>query len=89
MTAGPVLGGWLTQGSTWRLVFWINIPLAVVVLFLAYTRVPESRAEGVAGKPDLLGSALITVSLALVIGALMQMQHGWRMRSRFRWASQG
>ncbi|HLY01888.1 MAG TPA: MFS transporter [Candidatus Cybelea sp.] len=75
MTAGPVLGGWLTQEYTWRLVFWINIPLAVVVLFLAYARVPESRAEDVAGRPDLLGSALITVALALIVGALMQLQH--------------
>lgn len=75
MTAGPVLGGWLTQAFSWRLVFWINIPLAIVVLFLAYARVPESRAEDVAGEPDLLGSALITVALALIVAALMQMQH--------------
>lgn len=75
MTAGPVLGGWLTQEFTWRLVFWINIPLAVVVLFLAYARVPESRSEDVTGRPDLLGSALITAALALIVGALMQLQH--------------
>jgi EmrB/QacA subfamily drug resistance transporter len=76
MTAGPVLGGWLTQSFSWRLVFWINIPLAVVALFLAYRGVPESRAENASGKPDLLGSALITVALALIVAALMQMQRG-------------
>lgn len=74
MAAGPVLGGWLTQTFSWRWVFWINIPLAIGVLCLVYLRVSESRAENVGGKPDLAGSALVTVALGLVVGGLMQMQ---------------
>lgn len=75
MAAGPVLGGWLTQEFSWRWVFWINIPLAIVALGLVHLRVPESRADNVLGKPDILGSLLITAALALVVAALMQMQH--------------
>jgi len=74
MAAGPVLGGWLTQTFSWRWVFWINIPLAIGVLCLVYLRVPENRAENVGGKPDLLGSALVTVALGLIVAGLMQMQ---------------
>jgi EmrB/QacA subfamily drug resistance transporter len=76
MAAGPVLGGWLTQDFSWRWVFWINVPLAVVALILVHWRVPESRADDVSGKPDILGSVLVTAALALVVAALMQMQHG-------------
>jgi EmrB/QacA subfamily drug resistance transporter len=75
MAAGPVLGGWLTQEFSWRWVFWINVPLAIVALALVLLRIPESRAEDVSGRPDLLGSVLITAALALVVAALMQMQH--------------
>jgi EmrB/QacA subfamily drug resistance transporter len=75
MAAGPVLGGWLTQTFSWRWVFWINIPLAFVVLSLAYLRVPESRAKTNRGQPDVLGSACITVALGLIVMALMRMQH--------------
>ncbi len=72
---GPLLGGWLTQDFSWRWVFGINVPLAAVVLLLAYLRVPESRGETVTGKPDVLGSGCITVALGLLILALTRMQH--------------
>src|SRR5579864_230218 len=42
---GPVLGGWLVQYASWRWVFFINIPLAAIVLGILFWRVPESRAE--------------------------------------------
>ena len=43
---GPVLGGWLAESLSWRAVFFINLPLAVVVLVLTLWRVPESRDAG-------------------------------------------
>jgi len=42
---GPLLGGWLIGASSWRAIFWINLPVAVVVLWMSVQHVPESRAE--------------------------------------------
>ena len=47
---GPFLGGWLVETSSWRLVFLINVPLAVVVIAVARLRVPESRNPTAARK---------------------------------------
>ena len=43
---GLVLGGWLVENATWRWIFFINLPLAAVVLTITWWRVPESRDEG-------------------------------------------
>lgn len=67
---GPVLGGWLVQHISWRWVFFINPPIAVVVIVLAYAHVPESRTESTDAL-DWPGAAAATIGLAgLVTGAL-------------------
>src|SRR5436190_3708271 len=40
---GPILGGWLIERFSWRAVFFINLPLAIIVVVICYWRVPESR----------------------------------------------
>ncbi|HKF35883.1 MAG TPA: MFS transporter, partial [Ktedonobacteraceae bacterium] len=40
---GPVTGGWLVQHASWRLAFFLNVPLAVIALIVALWKVPESR----------------------------------------------
>ncbi|BFU47297.1 MFS transporter [Krasilnikovia sp. MM14-A1004] len=47
---GPFLGGWLVQVASWRLIFLINVPLALVVLLVSARHVPESRDATVAGR---------------------------------------
>ncbi|MCW2641691.1 MAG: drug resistance transporter, EmrB/QacA subfamily [Dactylosporangium sp.] len=52
---GPFLGGWLVQAATWRLVFLINVPLAVLVAVVALRHVPESRNPDAARRLDVAG----------------------------------
>jgi len=68
---GPVLGGVLVQYASWRWVFFLNVPLAVVVLVVLFWRVPESRDPEASGRLDWWGTLLVTLGLgALVYGLL-------------------
>lgn len=63
---GPFLGGWLV-GISWRLVFAINLPLAVAVVWVARRHVPESRDTTRAGgsrRLDWAGTATVVVALS-------------------------
>src|SRR5499427_396006 len=61
---GPFLGGWLIGAVSWRLVFFINLPLSVVVVAIAARHVPETKAPGPRQPLDVGGA--VTISLALV-----------------------
>src|SRR5213078_3875917 len=69
---GPVMGGWLIEHVSWRAVFFLNLPLAVVVLLLVFRFVPESRDEEETGKLDLVGAALATISLGAIVYGLIE-----------------
>jgi EmrB/QacA subfamily drug resistance transporter len=74
---GPVLGGWLVENASWRWVFFLNLPLAVVVVAVTLRGVPESRDEG-AGRIDVIGAVLATIGLgALVFGLIEGPVRGW------------
>jgi EmrB/QacA subfamily drug resistance transporter len=75
---GPLLGGWLIGVSSWRVIFLLNVPIAIVTLALALTRLPRSagRREGV--RVDVVGGALCVIGLgAIVFGFIEQPRRGW------------
>ena len=69
---GPFVGGWLVQIGDWRLIFVINLPLAVVVLLIAWFKVPESRDAAAARRIDHWGALFGVVSLGGITYALIQ-----------------
>ncbi|MFI8826964.1 MFS transporter [Streptomyces sp. NPDC053431] len=71
MAAGPVTGGALIAAFGWRSVFWINAPVVVLALVLVALFVPESRGQR-ARRLDLPGQALLTVTLGLTVGVLIE-----------------
>lgn len=68
---GPVIGGWLIQHSTWRWVFFLNLPLALAVILLS-PKVPESRNENASHHLDWPGALLVMLGLAGVTYALIE-----------------
>ena len=69
---GPVLGGWLIENTSWRWMFFMNLPLAVIILGISFWRVPESRDEEATPHLDWLGALLAVVGLGGVVYGLIE-----------------
>jgi len=69
---GPVLGGVLVQYASWRWVFFLNVPLATVVLVVLFWRVPESRDPDASGRLDWWGTGTVTLGLGALVYGLIE-----------------
>jgi EmrB/QacA subfamily drug resistance transporter len=75
---GPFLGGWLVQAVSWRLIFFINLPVAAAVVAVAWRHVPESHDPEATGRVDMPGGALVTLGLiGLTYGLIEGPSRGW------------
>src|SRR5262245_22482544 len=78
---GPVLGGWLIEHFSWRAVFFINLPIALIVILISLRFIVESRSRQ-AREIDLLGAMVAAAGLgALVYGLIESSQRGFKDRT--------
>ena len=70
---GPVAGGYLVENISWRAAFLINVPLAIIVLWLVFRHVPESRDPD-ARRLDIPAAVLTTAGLGGVVFGLIESQ---------------
>jgi EmrB/QacA subfamily drug resistance transporter len=75
---GPFLGGWFVEAVSWRLIFAINLPVAVVVVLVTWRHVPESRDPDATGQIDIAGAVFVTLGLVgLTYGLIEGPARGW------------
>jgi EmrB/QacA subfamily drug resistance transporter len=75
---GLLLGGILVEYAGWEWIFFVNVPVGVLVLALALATVPESRLEGARRRYDALGAVLVTAALVLLVFAISKAPDvGW------------
>jgi EmrB/QacA subfamily drug resistance transporter len=76
MVCGPLVGGAVVQGISWPWIFWLNVPIAAILIVLARTRIDESYGPPAALDPR--GLALVTGSgFGLVWGLVRGNAAGW------------
>jgi EmrB/QacA subfamily drug resistance transporter len=78
LSFGPLAGGFLTEQVSWRAIFYINVPIAVLALIASLVAVRESRDEKAERSVDFAGIALLTVALTVFVLALIEgNEWGW------------
>ena len=76
LAAGPLIGGAIVNGLSWNAIFWVNVPVAILLLILGNWRLEESR--GVPVPLDLPGIALVGLGLfGIVYGLIRGNSLGW------------
>jgi EmrB/QacA subfamily drug resistance transporter len=78
---GPALGGWLMQAFSWRVVFYVNVPIGALAMACAIRFIPSQRRHAAVERFDYLGSLVFMAGLVALLLALNQ-GHEWGWASR-------
>src|SRR5687767_9049056 len=69
---GPVLGGWLIEHVSWRAAFFLNVPLAVIVVVLSLRFIEESRDPSRTARIDWSGALVTVIGLGGIVFGLLE-----------------
>src|SRR5260370_8771313 len=69
---GVILGGLLTQGPGWRWIFFVNVPIGILLVLLAPRILVESHGEDRSRSYDIPGAIAVTLPLVLLVDALVR-----------------
>jgi EmrB/QacA subfamily drug resistance transporter len=85
---GPLVGGAVVQGLSWQWIFWLNVPIGLILLPLAITRLTETT--GPRRSLDLPGLGLASAGLfGIVFGLVRASEHGWTSLGVIGWLIAG
>jgi EmrB/QacA subfamily drug resistance transporter len=73
---GPAIGGLITDNIGWHWIFFVNIPLGLVILVIIWRTLPTRRDENATANIDYLGAALLIAALVPILIGLTQKQFG-------------
>jgi EmrB/QacA subfamily drug resistance transporter len=73
---GPLVGGFLTEQVSWHWIFYVNIPIGLVALFVISRLLPNVKTHGTTRNFDILGGAIFTVAIGLLLIGLTNKQFG-------------
>jgi multidrug resistance protein len=74
---GPTLGGVFSQLLTWRLIFWVNVPLCLVAAWLLRRFKERVHPQEGRARIDVAGGLLLTLGTVLVVLGLLEGGHAW------------
>jgi EmrB/QacA subfamily drug resistance transporter len=74
---GPLIGSYIVDHTTWRWIFFVNLPIGAVALALVLATLPSTKPSGAPRPFDGLGAALLAVWVGALIFALVETSHGW------------
>jgi EmrB/QacA subfamily drug resistance transporter len=72
LALGPLVGGWLTEDVTWRAIFFVNVPVAMIAIAVTLFATHESRDETATRQVDYPGIAALTIGLTSLVLALVE-----------------
>jgi EmrB/QacA subfamily drug resistance transporter len=71
---GPLLGGWMTDTVGWHWIFYVNLPIGAVAMYIIYRYLPSMRRTGAARDLDYLGAVVFTVAISFLLVGLTNKQ---------------